>query len=93
MGGSFVSWGLGMAKQVWVSRRVGKYRVGAWVPAKLIAVGYLLFFALAVYGLFLAATKPDEDPSITAARKAWSTCYLAHGNDGRNCPPAPPLPK
>lgn len=82
-----------MAKQVWVSRCVGKYCVRAWVSAKLIGIGSLLFFALAAYGLILVANKQPEDPSITAQRKAWRTCYLAHGNDGRNCPPAPPLPK
>lgn len=52
-----------MAKQVWVSRRVGKYRVGAWVPAKLIGLGYLLFIALGIYGLILVHKTPTPNPT------------------------------
>ncbi|MEY9575845.1 hypothetical protein ABIE88_003421 [Bradyrhizobium diazoefficiens] len=86
-----------MAKQVWVSRRVGKYRVGAWVPAKLIGLGYLLFFALGIYGLILVASKPQEDPSITEWRKKWRACVATQPPDpsqrARVCGPTPPIEK
>lgn len=54
-----------MAKQVWVSRRVGKYRVGAWVPAKLIGLGYLLFIALGIYGLILVHNADSQSYSAS----------------------------
>ena len=81
-----------MPKQVWVSRRVGNHRMGVWVPAKLIGIGYLLCFALAVYGLILVASKPKEDPSITEWRTKWRACAAAHLlSDRRVCGPTPPI--
>ncbi|SCB30312.1 hypothetical protein GA0061099_1004446 [Bradyrhizobium yuanmingense] len=45
-------------KDVYVSRKVGKYRVGMWLPLKnLIGLGFLIFLGLAFYGIFLGQNR------------------------------------
>jgi hypothetical protein len=75
-----------MAKQVW--RRVAKYGLGAWVPASLVGIGYLLFFTLAAWGLLLVASKPTADPSIIESRTKLRACVA---NDISKCEQRPPV--
>lgn len=49
-------------KDVYVSRSVGRYRVGMWLPLKnLLGLGFLAWLGLAIFGLFSVQSRIDND--------------------------------
>lgn len=69
--------------KVWVSRRIGKYRVGKTMDVQnAILLGAfgggarLLYVGLAVFGLYLAATHEESpaDKAKLAQGAAWGKC-------------------
>lgn len=57
-----------MPKHVYVSRRVGKYRVGGWVPLKLLAFGFFIYLAFALFGGILVSNSIEDDKEFFAQR-------------------------
>lgn len=77
-----------MSKNVWVSRRVGKYRVGMWLPIKnLLGLGFLVWLGLAFYGLIFGSNRVEDDKEFYAQKPVVTTNKWTCSEDRDQIPP------